>query len=229
MEEIWNISLFFKIALIEKIREFSDKIYISQMQKLKVESIIERLVEKKPKNELKFVPLNKMHGENSYTFIEYMSYKLKKYGKRGIAYLNILEEEIAKLGMQLQEVIKKEHFDIALKKVGIGNAIKSIHALQRMNFSEVFENINGVEGILKGDPSGIYEKMDYKTKECYRNTIKEIAEKTKISEIYIANKTIELAKKANKNTKQNHVGYYLKDKRNTKAISSNWYKEIFSR
>jgi len=40
---------------------------------------------------------------------------------------------------------------------------------------------------------------------------------------------VEVVKKANKNTKQNHVGYYLKDKRNTKAISSNWYKERFSR
>lgn len=218
MDEIWNISLFFKIALIERIREISEKIYISQMQKVKVESIIERLVENKPKDELRFVPLSKTHGENSYTFIEYMSYKLKKYGKRGIAYLNILEEEIEKQGLVLSEVIKKEHFDIALKKVAIGNAIRSMHALQRMNFSEVFENINGVEEILKQDPSGIYDKMDYKTKENYRNVIKEIADKTKISEIYIAKKAINLARNNEKGTKNNHVGYYLLDKRYSRAI-----------
>ena len=197
MDEIWDINLFFKIALIEKIREVCSKIYISQIQKLKVESIIERLVENKPKSELKFNSQTKVlqsYGENSYTFIEYMSYKLKKYGKKGIAYLNILEEEINKQGLNLQDVIKKEHFDIALKKVEIGNAIKSIHALQRMNFSEVFEKINGVEEILKQDPSKVYENMDYKTKEYYRNIIKEIAGKTKISEIYIAKKTVELAR-----------------------------------
>ena len=34
--------------------------------------------------------------------------------------------------------------------------------------------------------------MEYKTKEYYRNTIKEIARKTNMSEIYIAKKTIEL-------------------------------------
>ena len=96
MEEIWNISLFFKIALIEKIREICEKIYIAQMQKLKVESIIERLVDNKPKNELKFVGFAKTYGENSYTFIEYMSYRLKRYGKKGIAYLNILEAEVEK-------------------------------------------------------------------------------------------------------------------------------------
>ena len=139
MEEIWDINLFFKIALIERIKEICTKIYASQMQKIKVESIIERLVEHKSKDELKFkVPSREIlrkiqtYSENKYTFIEYMSFKLKKYGKMGVPYLNILEEEINKQGLSLNEVIKKEHFDIALKKVSIGNSIKSIHALQRM-------------------------------------------------------------------------------------------------
>ena len=75
----------------------------------------------------------------------------------------------------------------------MGNSTRSMYALQRMNFTEVFERINGVEEILRKDPSKIYEKMDYKTKEYYRNRVKEIAEKTKISEIYIAKKALELA------------------------------------
>ncbi len=143
-----------------------------------------------------------------------MSYKLKKHGKRGIAYLNILEEEVNKQGLSVSEVIKKEHFDIALNKVAMGNSFKSIHALQRMNFSEIFEKINGVHEILKQDPAGIYAKMDYKTKEYYRNAIKEIADKSKISEVYIAKKAIALANE-NKDAgeKEGHVGYYLIGKR----------------
>lgn len=216
MEEIWDINLFFKIALIERIKDICTKIYIAQMQKIKVESIIERLIENKSKDEQKFkIPLYEYtkkiqtYSENKYTFIEYMSYKLKQYGKNGIPYLNILEEEISKQGLSLPEVIKKEHFDIALKKVSIGNAIKSIHSIQRMNFQEIFETINGVEEILKKDPSGVYENMDYKTKEYYRNKIKEIAKKTKISEIYISRKTLELAERNKYEQGKNHIGYYL--------------------
>lgn len=214
MEEIWDINLFFKIALIERIKDICIKIYNSQMQKIKVENIIERLVENKSKDELKFkLPsyeyqkIVQSYSENKYTFIEYLSFKLKKYGKKGIPYLNILEEEINKQGLSLSDVIKKEHFDIALKKVEMGNCIKSIHALQRMNFLKIFEKINGVEEILKEDPSGVYENMDYKTKEYYRNKIKEIANKTKISEIYIAKKVLKLAKEGD--GKKNHIGYYL--------------------
>ena len=83
-------------------------------------------------------------------------------------------------GTTISEVIKKEHFDIAVRKVSMGNSIISIKKIQRINFTEIFEKVNGVEEILKQDPSGIYEKMDYKTKEYYRAKIKEIAKKTKI-------------------------------------------------
>lgn len=216
MEEIWDINLFFKIALIERIYDICTKIYASQMQKIKVENIIERLVENKLKDQVRYkVPTHEYakniqtYSENKYTFIEYMSYRLKQYGKKAIPYLNILEEEIEKLGFSMQEVIKKEHFDIALKKVSIGNCIKSIHALQRMNFLEIFEEINGVEEVLKQDPSKIYENMDYKTKEYYRNRVQEIAKKTKTSEIYVAKKVIELAKTKAQNEKEGHIGYYL--------------------
>ena len=146
-----------------------------------------------------------------------MSYRLKKYGRQAVSYLNILEEEVNKMGTTVSEIIKKEHFDIALKKVSIGNSIKSIKELSRINFLEIFEKINGVEEILKKDPANVYSKMDYKTKSYYRNRIKEISKKTKISEIYIANKALQLAQNAinaEKNIKKTHIGYYLIDNRN---------------
>ena len=49
MEEIWNIGTFLQIAMIETIRGVCDKITLVQMQKYKVENILERLVERKPK------------------------------------------------------------------------------------------------------------------------------------------------------------------------------------
>lgn len=55
MEEIWNIGIFLQIAIIETIRNVCEKIYSVQMQKYKVESIIERFVELKNKNELRFM------------------------------------------------------------------------------------------------------------------------------------------------------------------------------
>ena len=46
MDEIWSIGIFIQIALIENIKDICEKIYYSQMQKYKVENILERLIEK---------------------------------------------------------------------------------------------------------------------------------------------------------------------------------------
>ena len=66
MEEIWNIGIFIQISLIEKIRKICERIFISQMQKYKVQNMIERLIENK-----KIKPI-KMSTNGKYPFIEYM-------------------------------------------------------------------------------------------------------------------------------------------------------------
>ena len=108
---------------------------------------------------------------------------------------------------------KKEHFDIAVKKVSVGNCILTLKAISRINFLEIFEKINRVEDILKQDPVKQYEKMDSTTKSYYRNAIQEISKKTKISEIYIAKKCLELSLQASEkpeaNEKSMHIGFYL--------------------
>ena len=123
----------------------------------------------------------------------------------------------------MSEIIKREHFYIAVRKITIGNCITSIKKIQRINFLQIFEKINGVEEVLRKDPAGVYENMDYKTKEDYRNKIKEISKKTKISEMYIAQKLLELANEAKgkmqenlynteiitEKSKKTHIGYYL--------------------
>ena len=240
MEEIWNIGIFLQIAIIENIREICEKIYSVQMQKYKAENIAERLIENKSKQDLIFKSNNikkfdkNLYQNMHYPFIEYMSYILKRYGKKGYSYFKILEETVEMTGTTVSDVIKKEHFDIAVKKVSIANSITSIKKIQRINFLEIFEKVNGVEEILRKDPANVYIKMNNKTKEYYRNRIKELSKKTKISEIYISRKMLELAEKnkdieikneseniiknkeelENENIirlKKSHIGYYLLD------------------
>ena len=204
-----------QIAIIENITDICAQIYSSQIQKYRAENIAERLVENKDKSQTKFKNTKiekEFFQDMRYPFIEYMSYILKRYGKKANAYLNVLEEVVEKLGTTVSDVIKKEHFEIATQKVLMGNSITSIKEIQRINFLDIFEKINGVEEILKKDPANVYEKMDYKTKEYYRGKIKEISKKTKISEIYIARKMLELAQEnLQETTKKTHIGYYLID------------------
>lgn len=220
MDEICNIGTFFKISMISHIREICEKIYSSQMQKYKVESIIERVIDGKSGNERKFKTISNVRvfseSELKYPFIEYMSYKLKVYGKKAIEYQNVLEKEVQKLGVTLSDVIQKEHLYIANLKVKMGNCIISIKTINRIDFSELFGYINVSEEILRMDPAGVYPDMDQDSKSYYRGKIEEISKKSKISEIYICEKLIELCKRYENYSniveqKKAHVGYYLID------------------
>lgn len=229
MEELSTIGIFLKISIISQIRELCEKIYSSQIQKYKAESIVERLVEKKSIPNLKFNMMQtslKISEDNlRYPFIEYMSYKLKLYGKNAVAYKKILEKEVQKIGLSISEVIQKEHFNIANIKITMGNCITSIKEINRIDFSEVFGYMNASEEILKQDPSGIYNKMDEESKSYYRRLIEKKARKSKISEIYITEKIIELCmefkdKESLEEIKKSHVGYYLLKKEGRERLNN---------
>ena len=225
LEEFCNLGIFLKISIISRIRELCEKIYSSQVQKYKAESIIERLIE--GKNNLKYSNNNflKINEESiRYPFIEYMSYKLKKYGKKAIIYQDILEKEVQKTGLSVSEVIQKEHFNIANIKVTMGNCITSIKEINRIDFSEMFSYMNVSEDLLKKDPAKIYSKMDEESKNYYRGIIEKKSKKSKLSEIYISEKIIDLCKRYEnaknlEEQKKSHVGYYLLTKEGIEELN----------
>jgi len=201
MREIWMFPIALKIALIDYIKKVSERIIVSQYQKLKVESLFERLVKRIPVAQQRFNKYKNLEVDSeATTYVEHLTFLLKKSGRDGIKYLEILEDEVKKVGTTISNVIKVEHYDLTLKRVSMGNSITSIRRISRLNWSIVFENTNEIDNILKKDEW--YEKQDFETKEEYRNTIQRIADKTKISEIYIANKLIDIAGKE-------HIGTFL--------------------
>lgn len=198
MDEIWNLGTFLQIAIIEKIRSIAEKIFSSQVQKYKVENIVERIIENKDRKKLKI-------DVDLYPFIEYMSYRLKTYGKITNKYLEILEEQVRKSGMTVTDIINKEHFNIALKKISMQNCIMSIKSIDRIGILDIFQNVSIVEQILRQD--NIYKEMDSETKGRYRSVIRKISKKTHIAEVYIAKKCLSLTE--GKEGKESHIGYYL--------------------
>ena len=53
-----------------------------------------------------------------------------------------------------------------------------------------------MDQILREDPAGIYSKMDFESRDYYRNAIETIAKDCGVSETYIAKKTVECARRA---------------------------------
>lgn len=203
MNEIWLFPVMLKIALIHYIRNIAERLITSQYQKFKVASLVERIIKNKSTSEQVFSQYRNINLNGEITsYVEFLVYLLKKEGKSAKKYINVLNEEVKKAGTTIDEIIKIEHYDMALRRVSISNCITSIKNILRYNWSDIFENINGIEKILFQDEW--YLKSDYETKTLYRNAIQKLSKELKISETYIVSVAIELSKEKNI-----HVGEFL--------------------
>lgn len=191
--ELYELELYLQIALINKIKNISEKICKNQLQKFKVESLIERNIKKNKFENQKFYAYKDIKLKNEIgSYVEHLTYKLKKMGRKSKKYLEILEDEISKTGTTSDKIIKSMHFEMTLQRVSMSSSILSLKRITRLNFNVIVENINFVEKILMQDD--VYLKLDDDTREIYRNEIKNISQKLEVSEIYVAQNLVDFIK-----------------------------------
>jgi hypothetical protein len=93
--------------------------------------------------------------------------------------------------------------------------VASLRTMSDTGWKELFERINVIEQVLRKDPCGAYSQMDYESRDSYRKTITQMAERSKASEQSIAQTALRLASRmhsmANERVaeRQSHVGDYL--------------------
>jgi hypothetical protein len=97
--------------------------------------------------------------------------------------------------------------------------VLSLQEVSELNWKPFFEAISQTEQILRSDPLGAYERMDFETREAYRAVVTEFAKRSQSLEPEVARKAIALAQTAAKeklryhgaSDRRTHVGYYLMD------------------
>ncbi|MFP4343984.1 MAG: GH36-type glycosyl hydrolase domain-containing protein [Anaerolineales bacterium] len=98
-------------------------------------------------------------------------------------------------------------------EVVVGNAIRSLRALEAYDWKSFFEKVSRVEVTLRQDPTGIYARMDFDTRDHYRKEVETLARFSEYSEESAAQEVVRLAEEAEetdpKGERVRHVGYYL--------------------
>jgi cyclic beta-1,2-glucan synthetase len=75
----------------------------------------------------------------------------------------------------------------------VARCIPSLRLLATQDWKLFFEHVSQVEHILRDDPSGIYVRMDFDTRNRYRKVIEELAWATGRAEVDIARAAVEMA------------------------------------
>ena len=113
----------------------------------------------------------------------------------------------------LSELSSREQNRQTKDQISIGNAFTSLRQLALLDWRQIFEQVSPVERSLRVDPSGIYARMDFTTRDRYRRAVEEIARRSGQAEEKIAQAAVELAaraeRKAATDTRWHHVGAWL--------------------
>jgi cyclic beta-1,2-glucan synthetase len=95
----------------------------------------------------------------------------------------------------------------------ICGAIDCLRALARIRWSALLESISSVHHILSEDPSLVYPKMEFESRDLYRGAVEDLAKESKQSEEAVAKLAITLARESGESkesdARRSHVGYYL--------------------
>lgn len=90
----------------------------------------------------------------------------------------------------------------------VGRAIANLVILSKIDWKEVFDHCSAVDRLLRGDPSGVYPKCDFDTRDAYRRSLESLADLGGLSELDVARAALVLANHG-ADGQESHVGFWL--------------------
>ncbi|HBQ64636.1 MAG TPA: hypothetical protein DD727_06890, partial [Clostridiales bacterium] len=129
----------------------------------------------------------------AHSFMELLSFRLRRGSRNAGRVMAWMEECLARQGSSSEMMARAEHNFQALNRVTIENCILSLKTVSSMDWMEIFGRLSRSEALLNQDPAGIYTRMDAASKEVYREALREIASKLRVSEMHVAKAALDLA------------------------------------
>jgi cellobiose phosphorylase len=218
--ELWAIPIMLRLALIENLRRVAVRIAGGRIDRELADSWADKMiniVEDDPKSLILVIAdMARSDPPMSTPFISEFVRRLQGQNPALVLPLTWIEQRLSESNQTITRLIQYGNQQQAADQVSISNSIGSLRFLGVLDWREFVESMSHVEQVLLEDPAAAYALMDFATRDNYRHVIEKIAKKSPFSEIEVARKSIDLAKKGaelngNKD-RSSHVGYYLIDR-----------------
>ena len=218
--ELWAIPIMLRLALIENLRRVAARIAIDRVDRKKAEywaNKISETAEKDPKSLILMIAdMARSNPPMVSSFVAELARRLQGQGSALALSLTWIEQQLSASHLTIGQLVQSENHQQAADQLSISNSIGSLRFLSAMDWRQFVDTMSVVEQTLRGDPAGIYGRMDFTTRDQYRHIVEEVAKKSELSEWEVAHEAVELARRSasgnNENDRTTHVGFYLIDK-----------------
>jgi cyclic beta-1,2-glucan synthetase len=217
--ELWAVPIMLRLALVENLCRISKRLAWHRQHRNLADYWADRIIEKTirdPSNLIVVVgEMANSQPKLSSAFVTELSRRLQGQNPSLHFVLSWIEQRLSEDYLTIEQLVQTEGQNQAADQVSIGNSITSLRQLGAIDWREFVETMSVVEQTLRTDPTGIYGKMDFATRDRYRHVIEQSAKHCSLSEKEVAEVAIRLTHeqhhKFGPNVRSSHVGFHLID------------------
>jgi cyclic beta-1,2-glucan synthetase len=206
--ELWAWPSMLKLALIEHLRRLSEELLESRSGRLDADRCFAEFESAKPGTPAPALP-NRLHV----AFVDQLLQRMREYGPGAAELRKQLEDRLDAAGATVEDAVRAEHQREAMNHLSMGNSITSLRLCATIDWNEYVESISIIQHILQRDPSGVYGRMDFGSRDRYRRAVEALAEPTGEAQVRVALRAIESARQAAEKLGADavpaHVGHHL--------------------
>ncbi|HEV2835250.1 MAG TPA: hypothetical protein VGW58_08030, partial [Pyrinomonadaceae bacterium] len=232
--ELWAVAITLRLALVENLRRLAVTIARARAEREEADKLADKLLElasQKPGaiNTLVGERLGKRE-ELPQTFLVQLIQRLREQHPSVMPVMDWIEKQFGRQGTTVEQIIHNEHQRQAGAQVTVGNIITSMRLLSTLDWNDFFEKVSLIEPVLGKDPTGVYSRMEFASRDRYRHVVERISKRTSTSELEIGEAAVNLAARDENADDQakRHVGYYLIDEGLRQLEASFGYRPRFA-
>ncbi|MBI5836097.1 MAG: hypothetical protein HZB25_02520 [Candidatus Eisenbacteria bacterium] len=206
--ELWAWPSMLKLALIDHLRRLSEELIESRTGRLEADRLFAEFEGGPDRESPPGLP-----PRPHVAFVDQLLQRMREFGAGAAGLRKRLEERLDASGTTVEEAVRAEHQRQAMNHVSMGNSITSLRLCSTIDWNEYVEDVSLIERILRRDPSGVYGRMEFMSRDGYRHAVEELADPTGEAQVRVALRAVESARQAAEelgaDSREAHVGYHL--------------------
>jgi cyclic beta-1,2-glucan synthetase len=205
--ELWAWPSMLKLALVENLRRLADETLAARAARRGADAYVER-VGAAGKGPPPALP-RALHP----ALVVQLLQRVREYGPRLSFVRNGLDAHLALDRQTAEEAIRGEHQREAAAQVSVANVVTSLRLCSTLDWTRYVEAVSLVERALQRDPAGVHGRMEFLSRDRYRQAVEELAERTGEAQVRVALRAVESARLVadaeGTGARAAHVGHHL--------------------
>ena len=194
-----------KLALIENLRRIAEDLIEGSDARRQADRLLARL----EAGEFPSLPPAPLHS----AFVTQLRQRVHEADPRVSALHADVQRLLGESGTTSEDAVRAEYQRQATDQASTANSITSLGLCATLDWSRFVERVSMVERVLRRDPSGVHLRMDFASRDRYRQAVEEIADPTGEAQVRVALRAVEsarqVAEKTGSDDRAAHVGYHL--------------------